>query len=306
MSETLSDSWEGPGPRGASLLASSEESDAEWAPARPRARRASGRGRLQSRPGGPVELRERAGPARESAVVDAHISSSRVLAATHAPVASPHSVADSADGRATRRSARRPRQRAGPAAHIAVRDAVLGHSASVRSSARMLRPAGFDISRRSVARMAQLEAPHACPAAECMRRYQSAAQLGKHWRAAHPTEPASAELLSSLHLRRNACGWAVRDVQPQDACQCPACRALWNACPVAGCEASWAEPAGLLRHLAGSNHSAETLAAVPPDALRAVGLARRAFGCRCLCCLRCPMRHQRSRCTGSCALCRGI
>ncbi|KAA8490232.1 Retrotransposable element [Porphyridium purpureum] len=115
----------------------------------------------------------------------------------------------------------------------------------------MLRPAGFDISRRSVARMAQLEAPHACPAAECMRRYQSAAQLGKHWRAAHPTEPASAELLSSLHLRRNACGWAVRDVQPQDACQCPACRALWNACPVAGCEASWAEPAGLLRHLAG-------------------------------------------------------
>ncbi|KAA8499403.1 hypothetical protein FVE85_6988 [Porphyridium purpureum] len=232
MSETLSDSWEGPGPRGASLLASSEESDAEWAPARPRARRASGRGRLQSRPGGPVELRERAGPARESAVVDAHISSSRVLAATHAPVASPHSVADSADGRATRRSARRPRQRAGPAAHIAVRDAVLGHSASVRSSARMLRPAGFDISRRSVARMAQLEAPHACPAAECMRRYQSAAQLGKHWRAAHPTEPASAELLSSLHLRRNACGWAVRDVQPQDACQCPACRALWNACPV--------------------------------------------------------------------------
>ncbi|KAA8494359.1 Retrovirus-related Pol polyprotein from type-1 retrotransposable element R2 [Porphyridium purpureum] len=137
----------------------------------------------------------------------------------------------------------------------------------------MLRPAGFDISRRSVARMAQLEAPHACPAAECMRRYQSAAQLGKHWRAAHPTEPASAELLSSLHLRRNACGWAVRDVQPQDACQCPACRALWNACPVAGCEASWAEPAGLLRHLAGSNHSAETLAAVPPDALSRKWLA---------------------------------
>ncbi|KAA8490237.1 hypothetical protein FVE85_8948 [Porphyridium purpureum] len=151
----------------------------------------------------------------------------------------------------------------------------------------MLRPAGFDISRRSVARMAQLEAPHACPAAECMRRYQSAAQLGKHWRAAHPTEPASAELLSSLHLRRNACGWAVRDVQPQDACQCPACRALWNACPVAGCEASWAEPAGLLRHLAGSNHSAETLAAVPPDALRAVGLGRRACGAM-FCCLRCP------------------
>ncbi|KAA8497468.1 hypothetical protein FVE85_1197 [Porphyridium purpureum] len=285
-----------PAPSAASPFgAHDEESDAEWAPARPRARRASGRGRLQSRPGGPVELRERAGPARESAVVDAHISSSRVLAATHAPVASPHSVADSADGRATRRSARRPRQRAGPAAHIAVRDAVLGHSASVRSSARMLRPAGFDISRRSVARMAQLEAPHACPAAECMRRYQSAAQLGKHWRAAHPTEPASAELLSSLHLRRNACGWAVRDVQPQDACQCPACRALWNACPVAGCEASWAEPAGLLRHLAGSNHSAETLAAVPPDALRAVGLARRACGAMCLL-PALSVRHQRSRC----------
>ncbi|KAA8497471.1 hypothetical protein FVE85_5056 [Porphyridium purpureum] len=51
----------------------------------------------------------------------------------------------------------------------------------------------------------------------------------------------------------------------------------------------------MLRHLAGSNHSAETLAAVPPDALRAVGLARRACGAMCLL-PALSVRHQRSRC----------